>query len=113
MAVVTALGIDPPKLTHYLLDMTSADGWGKAKFFLNHGFNRDRPEELAMALVRQAFAGWPGSEQVVPDAVKFRISGPIDCPDGTSPEILTVWYLPEGETIAMLATARPGRLKGA
>lgn len=112
MAAVTHLGIDPPKITHYLLDLTSPDGWSKAKFFLGRGFARNEPEVLAFALVRQAFAGWPGSEQVVPDAIKYRITGPIQCPDGSEPTILTVWYLADGETTAMLSTARPGKLRG-
>ncbi|RYB02107.1 DUF6883 domain-containing protein [Lichenibacterium ramalinae] len=112
MAVVTHLGIDPPKVTHYLLDLTSPQGRGKATFFLARGFSRDRPEEFALALVRQAFAGWPGDSLTVPDAVKHRITGPIACPDGTKPTILTVWYIADGDTTAMLTTARPGRFKG-
>ncbi len=113
MAAVTHLGIDPPKLTHYLLDLASPNGWGKAKFFLARGFSRDRPEELGSALARQAFAGWPGDVLAVPDAVKHRVSGSIECPDGTTPRILTVWYVKHGDTTAMLSTARPMRIPGA
>ena len=107
------LAVPRAKVTDYLLNPHHLEGWSKAKFFLARGFDRDRPEVLANALAGQAELGWPGHVQPVPSGVKHRVHGPIDCPDGSRPDILTVWHISEGERTAFLVTARPGRFRSA
>lgn len=111
MAEAKRLGVPQAKVTAYLLNPDHPEGWSKAKFFLARGFDRDRPEELASALAWQARRRWPGDVQIVPGAVKHRVHGPIECPDGSTPDILTVWQVGDDEHTAFLVTARPGRLK--
>ena len=113
MAEAERLDVPQAKVTDYLLNPDHPEGWSKAKFFMARGFNRDRPEELANALAWQAARRWPGDVQVVPGAVKHRVFGPIECPDGSTPDILTVWQIDGDEHTAFLVTARPGRFKGA
>lgn len=112
MAVVTTVDIPSAKITEYLLNPDHPEGASKARFFLARGFSRDRPQELSDALARQAQLGWPGETLKVVSAVKHRIVGPILCPDGSAPEILTVWQAADDSDTAMLVTARPNRARG-
>lgn len=111
MPRVERLTIPSAKIRDYLLDPDHPSGWSKAKFFLGRGFDRGRPEALADALASKALKGWPGDAMPVPGAVKRRITGAIVCPDGSTPDVLTVWQVDDGSTRANFVTARPARRK--
>lgn len=109
MPTVTHLGIDPAKVVEYLLNLDHVEGGSKAKFFLSRGFDRSRPQEFAGALVNHATARWPGEILGRPGATRFRIVGPIWCPDDSTPDILTIWQAALDSNTALLVTARPQR----
>lgn len=110
---VERLAIPPAKIRDYQLDLGHPTGWSKAKFFLARGFDRTRPDVLADALASQALAGWPGDVLPVPGAVKHRITGAVACPDGSTPDVLTVWQVDDGSAWASFVTARPARRRPA
>jgi hypothetical protein len=96
------------KIVNYLLDLSSEDGHPKAKFFMNGGFSRERPEELTQALQRHFLANPPTTKK--PDnfgGVRITIDAPLPVPDGRAPMVRTVWKLDEGETVPRFITAYP------
>lgn len=109
MAHVEFVGIPPEKISKYLLNPDHPEGGSKAKFFLARGFDRNRPHELAWQAVRH----WPGDIRKVPGATKHVVIAPVECPDGSTPTILTVWQIADDDTTAYLVTARPGRFNKA
>ena len=111
MAGLSYIVVSPAKVVDYLLNLDHVEGRSKAKFFLARGFSRDRPVELADALAAQAIRGWPGDSVAAPGATKHRVVGPVDCPDGSAPEVLTVWQVLTDSEVATLVTARPHRRK--
>ena len=111
MVLVELLEVRQSKIDQYLLNIDHAVGRSKAKFFLACGFKRTEPIAMAKALARQAMNGWPGDELPTPDSMKHRITGPVDCPNGDTPTILTVWEIKTGSTTASLVTARPCKPK--
>ncbi len=113
MVGVEGLSVAHAKVQDYLLNIKHPEGWSKAKFFLARGFDLSQPSVLAEALAVQALMGWPGDELITPGSVKHKIVGPVQCPDGSAPDILTVWQVKTGSTSADLVTARPYRLKSA
>ena len=101
------LSIKREKITAYLLDMNSIDGASKAKFFIARGFSIDKLGVFVSALGNHAASHWPGREMKTDYGTKRIIVGPMQCPDGTTPNIRTVWMLSPDETNATLITAYP------
>ena len=94
------------KVTRYLLNLTSPEGRGKARFFMAFGFHPDRPEELIEALLEHG-----GSQPILdiwddPWGRHVEVVGPITSPDGRNPTILTAWVQDQDGEIR-LATAYP------
>ncbi len=104
---VVQLTISEDKIKRYLLDLSHPVGGSKARFFMDRGFNPATPDVLADALARHASPRWPGVSAVTPYGIKHRIVGPMPCPDGTAPIILTVWQVQTGRTSADFVTAYP------
>lgn len=99
--------IRPDKITSYLLDLASERGASKAKFFIGRGFAPDGWISLGEALGRHGSDHWPGRAVLTPYGVKHVLIAPMHCPDGTSPDVLSVWMLSRDGTDASLVTAYP------
>lgn len=104
---IPRLTIRRDKLTSYLLDVTSERGASKAKFFIGRGFACDGWMALVEAIGRHGADHWPGRAVVTPYGVKHVLVGPMPCPDGTSPDVLSVWMVSRDGTDASLVTAYP------
>ena len=87
---VPTLSIRASKLTHYLLDLTSADGASKAKFFLGHGFPADNFFVFLEAVGKHGFDNWPGRTKPSPHGLKHVLEGSMLCPNGASPIVRSV-----------------------
>jgi len=98
------------KIVDYLLSPTHPDGRSKAAFFASFGFHRDAWTELADALRRHAGAHDVVSAVDTQFGRKYRVEGPLPCPDGRNPNILAVWAIDFGSEIPRFVTAFPGRL---
>lgn len=101
------LTVPPRKLTHYLLDLNALDP-SKAVFFLSRGFTLADWPQLSDALAIHAFANWPGDVRLADQyGVKHVVTGPLDCPDGSKPDVLAVWQFKPGASAASFITAYP------
>lgn len=109
MAAVENLLIEQGKIDDYLLNINHVDGWSKAKFFLGRGFSLGAPQDLANALAQHAIANWPGQVAANTYVTKHIVTGPLACPDGTTPDVLAIWKLIDDGVTASLVTAYPHR----
>jgi len=99
--------VERTKLTDYLLAFDHPEGAGKAELFTRFGFLAADWEILAQALVVHARTHPVSSTSATKYGAKYRIDGPISCPDGRSPSIRTVWIIDAGTDIPRLVTAHP------
>lgn len=99
--------IDETKLAGYLLSEEHPTGRSKALFFVAHGFERDRPAELAAAL--RAHATRHDIARVVETqyGTKYVIDGAIDAPDGSTPGVRAIWIVLRGEESPRFVSAYP------
>lgn len=95
------------KITHYLLDATSPEGAGKAKFLALFGFDPTRPGELEAALLQHPFSHEVERVETTRHGDKHHVRCSLRTPDGRSPCMLTVWII-RGEAPPQLVTAVPG-----
>jgi hypothetical protein len=99
--------IDLRKITHYLLDINHPIGSGKAKFFLERGFNVSAPEKMKAALLRHILERVVIKTEVNQFGVKYVVSCNITTPDGATPCIRSVWIVETANPIPRLVTAIP------
>lgn len=95
------------KLVDYLLAFDHPEGTGKAEFFTHFGFTSDGWELLASALIRHAQSNPVSSVAESKHGTKYRIDGPLPCPNGRSPSIRAVWIIDAGADAPRLVTAHP------
>ena len=98
------LNVPGHKVTLYLLNPLGKDP-SKAKFFLGRGFTLVDWVALSDALATHAFNGWPGTVKQGNYGLKHVITGPMLCPNGTTPEVLTVWKIEPGNPGLSFVTA--------
>jgi hypothetical protein len=99
--------VEPAKIVDYLLNREHPEGAGKAEFFAHFGFTVEAWEVLAEALVIHARTHQVASMSETRYGVKYRIEGPIICPDGRAPSIRSVWIIDAGANEPRLVTAHP------
>ena len=99
--------VEQAKIVDYLLAPEHPEGTGKAKFFAHFGFTVDAWERLAEALLVHAHTLPVVSMSETRYGTKYRIEGPVVCPDGRSPSIRTVWIIDSGAENPRLVTAHP------
>jgi hypothetical protein len=99
--------VEQSKITHYLLAFDHPEGAGKAEFFTRFGFTEAKWQTLAEALITHARTHPVTSKSETRYGTKFRIEGPISCPDGRSPSIRAVWIIDAGTDFPRLVTAHP------
>jgi hypothetical protein len=81
------------KIQGYLLNTDKMPGAAKARFFLSLGFRPEQWRTLERALIEHAQIC--PVVKVVESAYgkKFEVRGPLNCPDGRSPKVCTIWQL--------------------
>lgn len=95
--------INSSKIEEYLLNLHHPDGWGKAKFFQQHGFTEvDDVKTLLLAIVTKN-----NIKQVMETGfgTNYIVEGLIST-DSTI-ILRTVWIVLKGETICKFVTAYP------
>lgn len=95
------------KVVEYLLAVDHPVGGGKAEFFLQFGFTATEWETLAGALLEQARTHAVTSSETTVFGTKYRIDGPLACPDGRLTRIRSVWIIDNGSDVPRLVTAHP------
>jgi hypothetical protein len=99
--------VEQSKIADYLLAFDHPEGSSKAEFFSSFGFTAGDWQALAHALVDHARAHPVFSVRKSRYGTKYRIDGPIHCPDGRTPFIRAVWIIDEGRQNPRLVTAHP------
>jgi hypothetical protein len=97
------------KIVDYLLNPAHPDNGGKAQFFTQPGFHRDRWEILATALKALAQTGEVISTSHSPHGEKFVVVGNIQSPDGKTLSVQSIWIVDKGQDTARLVTAYPSK----
>ena len=97
------------KITDYLLNPGHPDNGGKADFFTQLGFHRERWEVLAVALKALAVSAAVTGASETPHGKKYVITGRIQSPGGKSPLVQSIWIVDKNRNTARLVTAYPGK----
>ena len=100
--------IDPAKLRDYLLSTSHPLGRFKARFFGALGFSADRWVDLDQALREQHLTRAIEAAEDTPHGQKFTIRAILKGPNGESAAVVSVWFLPQGESTPRFVTAYPG-----
>lgn len=100
--------IDPAKLREYLLSTDHPLGRFKARFFGALGFSANRWEELESALRTQHLTQDAEAGTSAAYGQKFTIRAILKGPTGESAMVVSVWFIPSGETVPRFVTAYPG-----
>ena len=94
---------DAKKLKEYLLNLQHPDGWSKAKFFRQQGFNTE--EELKDLLLHLISNNSSKQSVQTGFGVKYVVDGQVSPESFTM--LRTVWIVLEGEKICRFVTAYP------
>jgi hypothetical protein len=97
------------KVVDYLLNEAHASGRHKATFFIGHGCEHDKWQDLADRLRRHAVDHSVAREEPSPFGTRFVVEGIMEMPDGRTPLVRTVWFRRTDESITRFVTAYPLR----
>jgi hypothetical protein len=99
--------VDRAKIVHYLLNPAYSDNGGKAEFFEQPGFQRDRWEVLGTAF--KTLAVWADVLNVSesPHGTKYILAGRLQSPSGKATLVQSVWIVEKGGDAARLVKAYP------
>ncbi len=97
------------KLSGYLLCASHANGRHKLAFFMRHGFNETDPHALANALRRHALENSVCKSETTLFGTRHVVEGPLVAPDGSTPQVRSVWFVEMGDVAPRLLTAYPLR----
>ena len=95
------------KIVDYLLNPGHPDNGGKADFFTQLGFQRERWEVLAAALKALTVSAEVTSASETPHGKKYVVTGQIQSPGGKSPLVQSIWIVDKNRNTARLVTAYP------
>jgi hypothetical protein len=95
------------KVEDYLLNPEHPIGGGKAKFFSHFGFQRERWQELAAALLRHAQENPVAETLTDADGITYVIESGLTTPSGRIPRVRTVWLVETGKLAPRFITAYP------
>lgn len=93
------------KIVNYLPSFNHEDGKSKAEFFTRFGFRVDEWETLANALVTHAEENDLSRTERSTFGVRYVVEGIMSCPDGRTPEVRSVWFVADGESVPRFVTA--------
>jgi len=97
------------KIQDYLLNRDHPRGGSKAAFFIERGFSRESPESFRSALVDLAVSNDVAGTEHTAYGVKYTVEDAMDCPDGSTVYLMTVWVVELGSERPRLVTAYPSR----
>jgi len=95
------------KVVRYLLNLSHEDGRGKAIFFLNRRFSASDWEQLAEALRQHVLTNDAASVEPHTWGTKYVVDGPLMCPDGSTPNVRSVWNIKPPATHPRFVTSYP------
>lgn len=95
------------KVVDYLLAGNHPDGQSKARFFAGFGFSATDWGQFADALRRHAQEYRVRRVEDSPFGRRYVVEGILQAPDGRTPYMRTVWFIPTGGEIPWLVTAYP------
>ena len=99
--------VEREKIVEYLLNAMHPDNGGKARFFLDLGFDRNDWQPLAAALIK-ACESHPVSKTVAaPHGMKYIVDVRIETPVGKRPMVRTLRIVDLGLDRPRLVTASP------
>jgi len=99
--------VDEPKITAYLLNSSRMPAAAKARFFFSCGFSVARWFEFSQALIAHGQTQRVVAQKESAYGTKYEVEGPLNCPDGRSPVIRTVWQIDTVGLAPRLITAYP------
>lgn len=99
--------VENKKITEYLLNSQHPVGQHKAKFFSAFGFSIQDVPAFKDALIEHAKNRVHTGTKQNQFGSYFTVECNIECPDGRSPCIETVWELKSGSQEPRLVTAYP------
>ena len=99
--------VQEPKITRYLLDLTSPKGKSKAVFFRAFGFTIEQWQVMADALKQHATAHEVTSTEADEHGTRYVIEGVLHTPDGRNPQVRAVWISREDEPNPSFVSAYP------
>jgi hypothetical protein len=95
------------KIVNYLLSFTHRDGRAKAQFFSKFGFVAENWEAMAEALKQHVAVHHILRIEPSPFGTRYIIEGELECPDGRTPRVRSVWFIAAGEEGPHFVTADP------
>src|ERR1051326_3714236 len=96
--------IEDSKITEYLLNIHHPEGGIKAEYFLQHGFDIEKPEEFRQILLENLQQHSPTLKETK-FGTKYVITGKIKSPDGNEFMLRSVWMKSTKENILKFVTA--------
>ncbi|GJE55737.1 MULTISPECIES: DUF6883 domain-containing protein [Methylobacterium] len=81
------------KVTEFLLNPSHEDNKGRAKFLMAFGFTVGDPLKLLQAINLHPAGATLIKAYAAPHGRKFHYEGRIASPDGTNPNVRTVWQI--------------------
>ena len=99
--------IEPAKLHGYLLSTSHPVGRFKARFFMALGFTGERWEELETALRTQHLSQDVALSDRGAGGLSYTIRAILKGP-AAGAEVVSVWWVRDGEEIGRFVTAYPG-----
>lgn len=99
--------VERRKLVDYLLNLSSPQGRGKARFFLARGFTPEEWQEMRQAFLRHALENDVSSTRLTEHGVNYSIEGEMATPDGRVSLVRSVWKIRFEEDFPRLISAYP------
>ena len=99
--------VDMRKIIDYLLNPTHQEGGPKEAFFVRFGFRRELPQVLQRVLLEHGRKYQVTQVVDDPHGIKYSVEGEIECPDGRTPRIRTIWMIDIGADFPRLISAYP------
>jgi hypothetical protein len=99
--------ISSNKLKNYLISETHPVGRSKAKFFRSLGFDDHNLDALTLSLKKIAHLNEIKESRKVPYGTNYVIEGIINSPNGSSVEVVTVWFIEQEGSQPRFVTAYP------
>ncbi|MEM9480200.1 MAG: DUF6883 domain-containing protein [Verrucomicrobiota bacterium] len=95
------------KIVDYLLCLGHNEGGPKARFFLGWGFTVEEWTVLAIALTRQANENAYNESIEGNHGTKYTVVAPLESPNGTTPDVKSVWMIAKGTKHPRLISSYP------
>ena len=99
--------VSETKIVKYLLSPTHRAGKSKAAFFMAHGFDAQRWEDLDTALRQHAIDNEVASKEKTIFGTRYVVDGVLKAPDGRTLNVRTVWFIEDNADVLRFVTAYP------